>query len=37
MLHVMFKAISRFEFIFVYDERVCSNFTVLYNFPNTTC
>ena len=27
---VMFKSLSHFEFIFVYGERVCSNFIDLY-------
>ena len=35
----MFKSLSHFEFIFVFGERVCSNFIdshALFTFPNTT-
>ena len=36
----MFKSSSHFEFIFVYDVRVCSNLIDLHmlsSFPNTIC
>ena len=41
MSHLMFKSLGHFEFIFVYDERVCYNFIDFYmqlsSFPNPTC
>ena len=41
MSHLMFKSLGHFEFIFVYDERVCYNLIDFYmqlsSFPNPTC
>ena len=41
MSHLMFKSLGHFEFISVYDERMCYNFIDFYmqlsSFSNPTC